>query len=103
MCYVRGIRNGKSIYIFCIKKRNRRLVRVHQLKQNSVVVVVVVCFCWFMNIDIPHLLVIQSNSEGLGLSTRRAMTRLIRMGVPLKRQACQVVVVVLVRGIRNGK
>ena len=29
-----------------------------------------------------------SHLEDLGLSTRRAMTRLIRMGVLLKRQAC---------------
>ena len=42
----------------------------------------------FMDIDIPHLL--EAILEDLGLSTRRAMTRHIRMGVLiLNRQACQ--------------
>ena len=44
-------------------------------------------FFRFMDIDIPHLDPRSNYSENLGLPTRRAMTRLIRMGVPLKRQA----------------
>jgi hypothetical protein len=40
----------------------------------------------------------RSNWEDLGLSTRRAMTQLIRMGVPLKRQACQILMIVILIG-----
>jgi hypothetical protein len=46
-------------------------------------------FFFFLNVyGHRHTPSPRSNLEGLGLSTRRAMTRHIRMGVLLNRQAC---------------
>ena len=59
----------------------------HMPTHSGQVIIIGFFFLFFSVYGHRHTPSPSSNLEELGLSTRRAMTRLIRMGVPLKRQA----------------